>query len=93
MNWEWQTHLKKNIYKVAFHIIFESSILASWYLILEGDPVFWPIGIASAFLIHVLIFTKIDFLHELHHHHSTKSKGHEHHGKEHKCSNCGKIQP
>lgn len=78
MNWNWKRHLKKNIYKVSFHIIFESSILASWYLILEGNPVFWPVGIASAFVIHVVVFTKIDLLHELHHHHSN-AKGHENH--------------
>ena len=78
MNWNWKTHLTKNIYKVGFHIIFESSILASWYLILEGDPIFWPIGIASAFGVHVLVFTKIDLLHELHHHHNGK-KGHSDH--------------
>jgi len=65
MNWNWKTHLTKNIYKVGFHILFESSILASWYLILEGDPLFWPLGIISAFGVHVLVFTKIDFLHEL----------------------------
>ena len=33
------------------------------------------IGIASAFLVHVLVFTKIDLLHELHHHHSEKGHG------------------
>lgn len=82
MNWNWKIHFKKNIYKVTFHIIFEYSALAGWYIALEGDPVFWPLGIVSAFIIHVIVFTKIDFLHELHHHHS-KGKGHEHHGKGH----------
>jgi hypothetical protein len=82
MNWEWKKHLKLNSLKVLFHLLFESSILATWYLILEGDPVFWPIGIASAFLIHVVVFTKIDLLHEYHHHHS-KAKGHANHTKGH----------
>lgn len=83
MDWNWQLHLKKNIYKVAFHILFESSILAGWYLILEGDPVFWPLGIASAFIVHVVVFTKIDFLHELHHHHQEKKRGHANHTRNH----------
>lgn len=82
MNWHWKQHFIRNSYKVGFHILFESSILASWYLILEGDPIFWPIGIGSAFLVHVLVFTKIDLLHEYHHHHS-KDQGHAHHGKGH----------
>jgi hypothetical protein len=86
MNWNWQTHLKMNSLKVLFHIIFETTVLATWYLILEGDPVFWPLGIASAFAIHVIVFTKLDLLHELHHHHS-KSKGHPNHGKGHLAEN------
>ena len=82
MNWDWRTSIKMNSIKVGFHILFESSILATWYLILEGDPVFWPVGIASAFLIHVIVFTKLDLLHELHHHHSS-SKGHSNHSTGH----------
>ena len=81
MNWDWQTNFKKNVYKVLFHIIFEYSAIASWYIALEGDPKFWFFGIATAFVIHVIVFTKIDFLHELHHHHTNK-KGHENHGVE-----------
>jgi hypothetical protein len=78
MNWKWKQHFIRNTYKVGFHILFEASILAGWYIALEGDPYFWPLGILSAFIIHVLIFTKIDLLHEYHHHHNGK-KGHQDH--------------
>ena len=77
-NWRWKEHFTKNVIKVGFHIIFEASVLAAWYIALEGDPIFWPLGVASSFFIHVLVFTKIDLLHELHHHHSGK-KGHSDH--------------
>lgn len=78
MNWNWKKHFKKNMMKVSFHIVFGYSALASWYIVLEGDPNFWWLGISSAFIIHVVVFTKIDFLHELHHHHNSKT-GHENH--------------
>lgn len=78
MNWNWKKSFRLNSYKAGLHILFESSILAAWYVALEGDPIFWPLGIASAFIIHVLLFTKIDFLHELHHHHNG-NKGHADH--------------
>jgi hypothetical protein len=88
MNWDWKDHVKKNIYKIIAHIGFEYTSLAAWYMVLEGDPIFWPIGILSAFCIHLIIFTKIDFLHELHHHHS-KKKGHANHiGKHEKSCTC-----
>lgn len=79
MNWNWKTHFKKNVYKVLFHIAFEYTALASWYIALEGDPNFWWCGILTAFVIHVVVFTKIDLLHELHHHHLHSNKGHENH--------------
>ena len=84
MNWDWKRDLKKNIIKIVCHIGFEYTALASWYIILEGDPIFWPVGIASGFCIHLIVFTKIDFLHELHHHHGDM-KGHADH-KECDCS-------
>ena len=90
MNWNWKKDFKRNIIKVGFHIGFEYTILASWYIALEGDPIFWPIGIASAFIIHVIVFTKIDFLHELHHHHKQSFKTLSHdcqHGEHFSCQN------
>lgn len=64
------------------HQAIEYSILGSIYIALEGDPIFWPIGIVVGSLIHVLVFTKIDFLHQLHHHHFENKKGHANHKQE-----------
>jgi len=79
MNWNWKVDIRKNIFKICSHIFFEYTSLAAWYIALEGHNIFWPIGIATAFVIHLLIFTKIDFLHELHHHHKNQKSGHANH--------------
>ena len=81
MNWNWKKDLKRNMAKILAHIGVEYTALASWYIALEGDPIFWPIGIATAFAVHLFIFQKIDFLHELHHHHKNK-RGHANHREE-----------
>jgi hypothetical protein len=78
MNWDWKKYVKKNSYKILAHQLVEYSVLGTVYIAMEGDPIFWPIGIILGSAIHLLIFTKIDFLHQLHHHHS-KKKGHSNH--------------
>ncbi len=82
MHWNWRKDIRKNIIKILAHIGVEYTALASWYIALEGDSIFWPLGIASAFVVHLVIFTKIDFLHELHHHHANRKQGHVNHGEE-----------
>jgi len=79
MNWNWKTHIKLNIAKLVSHMAIEYSALGAWYIALEGDPYFWFYGIFTGLLIHFIVFTKIDFLHELHHHHQDKKRGHENH--------------
>lgn len=63
-------------------MLIEYSALGAWYIALEQDPVFWLYGIVTAVIIHLVIFTKIDFLHELHHHHKGL-KGHANHNNSH----------
>lgn len=79
MNWDWKKHVKLNSMKILAHMLIEYSALGVWYIALEQDPVFWFYGIASAVIIHLVIFTKIDFLHELHHHHKGMKEGHADH--------------
>ena len=57
----------------------EYSAIGAWYIALEGNPQFWIWGILSAVFIHLVVFTKIDFLHDLHHHHKGLKEGHENH--------------
>ena len=79
MRWNWKRHVKKNFYKIIAHQLMEYSVIGSIWIALEGDPIFWPIGITVGTLIHVFVFTKIDFLHQLHHHHKGLKEGHADH--------------
>ena len=79
MNWNWQKHLKLNSMKILAHMLIEYSALGAWYIALEQDPTFWIYGIITAVIIHLVVFTKIDFLHELHHHHKGIKQGHADH--------------
>ena len=78
MNWNWQKSFKLNGYKLLSHMGIEYSAIGAFYIALEGDPTFWIYGIAAGLTVHLIVFTKIDFLHELHHHHRGK-KGHADH--------------
>ena len=79
MNWNWKKDFRKNALKILAHQLIEYSVLGSVYIALEGDPIFWPVGITIAVVIHIIVFTKIDFLHQLHHHHKNNKEGHTHH--------------
>jgi len=69
MKWQWKKNFHKNWQKILAHMSLEYSAIGAWYIALEGDPIFWPIGIATAFGIHMIAFHIIDILHEHHHHH------------------------
>ena len=69
MKWNWRKSFKLNSAKTGSHILLETSVLGAWYIALEGDPIFWPIGVASAFILHVFVFNIVDLLHDHHHHH------------------------
>lgn len=79
MNWNWRYYVRKNFYKIIAHQLLEYSVIGGVWIAFEGDPIFWPIGIALGTLVHVVVFTKIDFLHEWHHHHNGKKRGHADH--------------
>jgi len=78
MNWEWKRDFHKNWQKILSHMIIEWSALGAWYIALEGSAVFWPVGIATAFAVHMIAFQMLDLFHEKHHHHGS-NKGHSHH--------------
>lgn len=50
----------RNWKKLGFHQAVEYSAIGSIYIALEGDPIFWPIGIATALSIHFIVFEAID---------------------------------
>ena len=54
----------RNWKKIILHDFVEYSWLGGWYLALEGDPIFWPIGIAGALIIHFVVFEALDALHK-----------------------------
>lgn len=64
MNWNWKKYIRKNSYKILAHQFIEYSILGSVYIGMEGDPKFWVVGILLGSFIHLVVFTKIDFLHQ-----------------------------
>lgn len=78
MNWNWKSHVKMNSLKILAHMSIEYSAIGAWYIALEGNPNFWFYGIGTAIIVHLIVFTKLDFLHELHHHHNN-NKGHSNH--------------
>jgi len=62
-NHRFKTALRnKNWKKITAHQLVEYSWLGGWYIALEGDPMFWPIGIAGAVIIHFIVFEAIDAL-------------------------------
>ncbi len=52
----------RNWKKLIFHQAVEYSVIGSWYIALEQDPIFWVYGILSAVLIHFVVFEAIDAL-------------------------------
>jgi len=78
MKWDWRKSFKLNALKIIGHNAIEYSWLGGWYIALEGDPIFWPIGIAGAVAIHFVVFNILDIFHDHHHHHHGK-KGHANH--------------
>ncbi len=88
MNWEWKRDFHKNWQKILSHMLIEWSALGAWYIALEGDVVFWPVGIATAFAVHLIVFQMLDVLHEKHHHHEHVKQGHAHHRSEYIMYMC-----
>jgi len=82
MKWDWRKSFKLNSAKILGHNAIEYSWIGGWYIALEGDPMFWPIGIAGAVAIHFVVFNILDIFHDHHHHHWNKTKGHAHHKEE-----------
>jgi len=79
MKWDWRKSFKLNSAKILGHHAIEYSWLGGWYLALEGDPIFWPIGITGAIVIHFVVFNIFDIFHDHHHHHKGDTEGHAHH--------------
>jgi len=73
MHWNWKENFHRNWQKILAHMGLEYSTLGLWYIALEGDPIFWPFGIATAFTLHMVIFHIIDIFHEHHHHNKKQS--------------------
>ena len=53
----------KNWKKILLHQLFEYSIVGSVVIALEAKPESWIIGIAIAFVVHMVMFEAIDALH------------------------------
>ena len=53
----------KNWKKILLHQIFEYSIIGTTVMALEAKPESWIIGIAIAFVVHLIMFEAIDAFH------------------------------
>ena len=59
-----ETALKnKNWKKILLHQLFEYSIVGSVVIALEAKPESWILGIAIAFVVHMVMFEAIDAIH------------------------------
>ena len=59
-----QTALQnKNWKKILLHQLFEYSIVGSVVIALEAKPESWILGIAIAFVVHMVMFEAIDAIH------------------------------
>lgn len=53
----------KNWKKILLHQLFEYSIIGTVVMTLEKSPESWVIGIAIAFVVHMVMFEAIDTFH------------------------------
>jgi len=53
----------KNWKKILLHQLFEYSIVGTVVIALEAKPESWIIGIAIAFVVHMVMFEAIDAFH------------------------------